>query len=27
VWELSERMTGVDFTACLDKASVKMSVK
>ncbi len=27
VWELSERMTEVDFTACLDKASVKMSVR
>jgi len=27
VWELSERMTGVDFTACLDMASVKMSVR
>lgn len=27
VWELSERMTGVDFTACLDEASVKMSVR
>ena len=25
VWELSERMTEVDFTACLDKASVKKS--